>query len=94
MRSSSLESSFGGVPRAPPRSVGMRAEQLARVDEYVQRQVAEGKAPMMGVAVVRRGRLCFCSTAGSSDVRRQRPFERIIRQRCDCGSLWVRQQRR
>ena len=59
---------------ADPTNEGLSLARLKRVAAYVQRQVDEGKAPMMQLAIARRGKLCFTASAGLADRERNRPL--------------------
>jgi CubicO group peptidase (beta-lactamase class C family) len=57
-----------GVPVGPPQSVGLSAERLARVDAYLDREIAAGHTSGGVVVVARRGRLAWMHAVGTSDL--------------------------
>ena len=58
-----------------PESLGMNAEQLARIGEHMRRHYVEpGKIPGCLTMVSRRGEACYLDVAGLSDVARDTPL--------------------
>ena len=53
---------------------GLSLERLQRVAQYVQRQVDDGKAPMMQLMIARHGQVVFTANAGFADRERQTPL--------------------
>ena len=53
----SLGATAGEIPSAPPESVGMSAERLARIEPAMQRYIDESLTPGVVTAIVRKGKL-------------------------------------
>lgn len=61
---------------ASPRSVGMSAERLARIDAMCERAVAEGEVPGIVALVARKGRIVYYKAFGLADPVTNRPLRR------------------
>jgi CubicO group peptidase (beta-lactamase class C family) len=59
----------GGLPEAPPESVGLDPVRLARIDEVVDRAIADRAVPGAVVLVGRRGKIAYARAAGLRSVR-------------------------
>jgi uncharacterized protein YbbC (DUF1343 family)/CubicO group peptidase (beta-lactamase class C family) len=60
------------LPSAPPATLGMSAERLARMDEAIQASIAKKELPGAVVLVARRGRVAWRKAYGSRAVEPQR----------------------
>lgn len=71
-----MASSQRQTRRADPDAAneGLSLARLKRVAQYVQRQVDEGRAPMMQLAIARRGKVVFTASAGLADRQRGTPL--------------------
>jgi CubicO group peptidase (beta-lactamase class C family) len=58
------------LSRVPPEDVGLSAERLSRIDGWMDRLVADGKLPGVGVTVARRGKIAYARTTGLADIAR------------------------
>ena len=59
----------------PAEDVGMSSERLRRVNDYLDREVAENKLPGMIAIAQRRGKLIHHSTHGLMEIEAGRPME-------------------
>lgn len=57
-------SAVPGLPEAPPASVGMDPERLARIDAALERAVSEGDVPGVVALVGRRGAVAYARAVG------------------------------
>ena len=59
----------------PAEDVGMSSARLGRINDYLEREIAEKKLPGMIVAAQRRGKVIHYSTQGLMDIEAGRPME-------------------
>jgi CubicO group peptidase (beta-lactamase class C family) len=64
------------LAEAPPRSVGMSAERLERIDELCRKAVANGDVPGIAALVARRGKIAYYKSFGMADTEKQRALKR------------------
>ncbi len=64
------------LAQAAPAQVGLSAERLARLDDYMKRQVAGGHMPGAVTLVARHGRLVAFNSYGEADPDHHRPMTR------------------
>jgi CubicO group peptidase (beta-lactamase class C family) len=64
------------LPLAPPESVGLSPERLARIGTTIETEVREGRMPGAVVAIARRGKLAYFEAFGFQDGARRRPMPR------------------
>src|SRR5699024_3122095 len=57
-----------------PESVGLHAPQLARINDWMRRQIERNWLPGMSVLVHRRSPTAFFETAGLTDVEADKPI--------------------
>ncbi len=62
------------LPLVSPEQVGLSAERLARIKDWMSQWVDSGKLPGLVVAVMRRGEIAFAETVGKADVARNKPM--------------------
>lgn len=63
-----------GLSAAAPSFLGLSAERLDRIEQWVARQVKElNIAPFMSVAVSRYGKVCYMNMQGQMDCKRGKP---------------------
>ena len=68
--------SSASLAEAPPESVGMSPQRLARIDGLCQKAVADGAVPGVVALVARSGKIVYCKAFGLADNAAQRPLER------------------
>jgi CubicO group peptidase (beta-lactamase class C family) len=61
------------LPLVSPEQVGLSAQRLARIGQWMKVWVDSGKLPGMTVCVMRKGQLAFAETYGKADVERGKP---------------------
>jgi CubicO group peptidase (beta-lactamase class C family) len=64
------------LAKAPPESVGVSSERLKRLEEGMQRFVAENRLAGVTTLLARRGKIVHSSTFGKKDVRKPDPITR------------------
>ncbi len=62
------------LPTATPESVGLSGERLARVDHYLEQQIAAGRTAGGVVLIARRGKVVHFKAFGSADLASHRPM--------------------
>ena len=66
----------GELPMAAPEAVGMSPEKLAKVNELMEQQVADGKIAGGVVAVARDGKVILFESYGKRDLKGDKPMEK------------------
>lgn len=61
---------------ATPQQAGFNADRLARIDDWMDRYVAERKYPGASVLIARHGRIVHEASTGQSDIEADRAFRR------------------
>lgn len=59
----------------PAEAVGMSSESLARINTYMEREVAGDRLPGIIALVQRRGKVVHCSMHGKLDIEAKRPMQ-------------------
>ncbi|MBS0373061.1 MAG: beta-lactamase family protein [Proteobacteria bacterium] len=62
------------LPAVPPASAGLSAERLARLDQYIESEVAAGRKAGAVVLIARRGQLAYLKAYGEADAASHRPM--------------------
>jgi CubicO group peptidase (beta-lactamase class C family) len=60
----------------PPATVGLSAQQLARVGAYLDEQISRGRLPGAVVLVARRGKIAYFESFGFQDVATRKPLRK------------------
>jgi CubicO group peptidase (beta-lactamase class C family) len=60
---------------ARAKALGFAPERLARIDRWMERQVASGRLPGLSVNVLRRGESAYSAVHGLADTAAGKPFE-------------------
>ena len=63
-----------GATLTRPDNVGLSSRQLARVDGWMDRLVADGKLPGLSVTIARRGQVAYQRAAGLADIAAATPM--------------------
>ena len=56
------------LPRAEPEEVGLSAERLARIDDFMQAHIDKGHVAAMQILVARHGKVAYFNSAGVRDL--------------------------
>lgn len=62
------------LPIADPETVGLSKERLARIEEALQREIAQDRLPGAVVAIARRGKLAYFKAIGYRDKSKKEPL--------------------
>ena len=65
-----------GLPAAPPESVGMSAQRLARIGDAFRKEIDQGKLPGAVFLVARKGKLVYSDAIGFQDKEAGKPIAR------------------
>ena len=69
-----IQALAAGLPAAPPASLGLSPERLARIDDAMKRYVDDGKLAGINIAFARDGKLVYDKSAGMADMARGLPM--------------------
>ncbi|HEY6927829.1 MAG TPA: serine hydrolase domain-containing protein [Steroidobacteraceae bacterium] len=64
-----------GLPQAAPESVGFSSERLARIDTYIEKEIATGRLPGASVLLMRHGKVVLSKVYGKADIDAGTPLE-------------------
>lgn len=63
-----------GLPQATPESVGFSSERLARIDTYIEKEIATGRLPGASVLLMRHGKVVLSKVYGKADIDSGKPL--------------------